>query len=87
MNQGTGNVSVINTSTNTVSATIAVGSSPNFAAFSFDGTQAYVTDGNSNDVSVINVATSTVIATITVGSTPYGIALFVPTSSYSCACT
>ena len=65
-------VSVIDTATNTVIATIPVGvasNGPFWVAITPDGTRAYVTDVNSNTVSVtvIDTATNTVVATIPVG--------------------
>ena len=68
-------VSVINTATNTVIATIPVGSGPQGVAVSPDSTRAYVTNFNSNTVSVINTATNTVIAMTPVGSAPSGVAV------------
>ncbi|MSY45028.1 MAG: hypothetical protein F2686_05310, partial [Actinobacteria bacterium] len=59
-------VSVINTATNTVSATIPVGRDPFAVAITPDGTKAYVTNA-SETVSVIDTATNTVIAAITLG--------------------
>ena len=54
-NTGGNSVSVINTATNTVTATIAVGSYPFGVAVSPDGTTAYTTHWDSNSVSVINI--------------------------------
>jgi YVTN family beta-propeller protein len=75
-------VSVINTATNTVVATIPVGVSPSGVAVTPDGTRAYVTNAgsaapNSANVSVINTATNTVVATIPVGTQPTGV-VFTP---------
>ncbi|MGE7439645.1 YncE family protein, partial [Kitasatospora sp. NPDC001175] len=74
-NEGSNNVSVINTTTNTVTATITVGTNPFAVAVSPDGTTAYVTNEGSNNVSVINTTTNTVTATITVGTNPNGVAV------------
>ena len=68
-------VSVIDTATNKVTATVNVGSNPFGVAVSPDGTKAYVTNGGSNTVSVIDTATNTVTATVNVGKWPYGIAV------------
>ena len=71
--QSVGSVSVIDTTTNTVTATIDFGSgkAPNDVAVSPDGTRAYVTNaGYGNSVSVIDTATNTVIDTIAVGVQP-----------------
>jgi len=70
-----GTVSVIDIATNTVSATITVGSGPRGVSVSLDGTKVYITNTTQNTVSVINTATNTVSATITVGSHPQGISV------------
>jgi YVTN family beta-propeller protein len=57
-------VSVIDTASNTVVATIPVGSFPNGVAITLDGTQAYVTNQLDDSVSVIDTASNTVVATI-----------------------
>lgn len=69
------NVSVINTATNTVDATVAVGSAPFDVAITPDGAFAYVTNSLSNNVSVIDTAMNTVVATVAVDDTPFGIAI------------
>jgi YVTN family beta-propeller protein len=74
-NLGTNNVSVINTATNMVTATIAAGTEPIGVAVSPDGTTAYVTNLGTNNVSVINTATNMVTATIPVGMGPDGVAV------------
>ena len=66
---------MIDTATNTVIATIPVGSFPGDVAISPDGTRAYVTNSNSATISVINTATNSVIATIPVGLQVLDIAL------------
>jgi YVTN family beta-propeller protein len=68
-------VSVLNTTTNTVVATIAVGKSPTKVAIMPDGTRAYVTNWGSDNISVINTATNTVVATVAVGRFPIGVAI------------
>ena len=68
-------VSVIDTATNTVVATIPVGPFPEAVAITPDGTRAYVADASSNGVSVIDTTTNTVVAGIPVGRNPYGIAI------------
>ncbi len=68
-------MSVINTATNTVIATITVGTDPGAVAVTPDGARAYVTNSGSGSVSVINTATNTVIATITVGLGPGRVAV------------
>src|SRR3989304_24158 len=76
-NSGTTTVSVIDTATNTVVATVAVGTNPLGVAITPDGARAYVTNsgGGANSVSVIDTATNTVVATVGVGSSPFGVAI------------
>ncbi len=69
------NVSVIDTATNTVAATINVGDSPTAVAVSPNGARAYVTNLGSDDVSVIDTATNTVLTTIGAGGAPTGVAV------------
>ncbi|RYY86660.1 MAG: hypothetical protein EOO15_13905, partial [Chitinophagaceae bacterium] len=69
------NVSVINTATNTVVATIAVGNSPRGATLSLDGSRLYVSNFSDGTVSMINTATNLVLSTITVGSGPRSLAV------------
>jgi YVTN family beta-propeller protein len=75
-------VSVYDPTTDTVVATIPVGSFPFGVAVSPDGSQVYVTDNGSNTVSVIDAATKTVTATIPVGSLPEPVA-FSPDGAYA----
>lgn len=72
---GNGTVSVINTATNAVFATVPVGHNATGAAVSPDGSRVYVTNYSDNTVSVIDTATNSVVATIPVGSLPFGIAV------------
>ena len=67
-NSGSNNVSVIDTSTNTVTATIAVGNVPEGVAVSPDGTRAYVPNLVDSTVSVIDTASQTVVATVPLAS-------------------
>src|SRR4029077_8815160 len=60
-------VSVIDTATNSVVATIPVGIDPVGVAITPDGTRAYVTN-LFNSVSVIDTVTNTVVATIPLGT-------------------
>jgi YVTN family beta-propeller protein len=79
-------VSVIDTASNTVVATIRVGSAPNGVAITPVGTRAndddrrhqslaYVTNGADNTVSVIDTASNTVVGTIPVGQDPFGVTI------------
>ncbi len=63
-------VLVINTSTNIIVASIAVGDFPVGVSVSPKRTRVYVTNKNSDNVSVISSATNLLIATIPVGSAP-----------------
>ncbi|MBK8505893.1 MAG: beta-propeller fold lactonase family protein [Saprospiraceae bacterium] len=69
-NSGSNTVSVINTATDSVTATIPVGSFPFGVSVSPDGSKVYVSNNNSNTVSVINTAGNTLIASIPVGIQP-----------------
>ncbi len=66
-------VSVINTATHTVEATIPVGTEPYYVAVTPDGSEVYIANLFAGTVSVINTTTNTVIATIPVGDRPTGI--------------
>ena len=74
-NEGSANVSVIDTATNKVVATVPVGNNPFGVAVTPVGTHVHVTNlslGSGNTVSVINTASNTVVATVTVGVPPLG---------------
>ncbi|HEY6390811.1 MAG TPA: malectin domain-containing carbohydrate-binding protein [Bryobacteraceae bacterium] len=68
-------VSVVNTATNTVAATITVPMSPSGVAVTPDGLFVYVASQGANSVSVISTATNTIVATIPVGTTPVQLAI------------
>jgi YVTN family beta-propeller protein len=70
-----GTVSVIDTSTNAVTATVCVAPEPYGIAVNPAGTKVYVTNSNDNTVSVIDTSTNKVTATVSVGSGPYGVAV------------
>jgi uncharacterized protein (TIGR03437 family) len=73
-NNGDNTVSVIDTSSNTVVATIHVGSGPEGVALTPDGTRLYVAnDGGA--VWVIDTSNNTVVAKVTVGGDPYAVAI------------
>jgi len=72
-NRGDNNVSVIDTSTDTVVSTIAVGTGPYGVGVSPTGTRAYIANHDSGSVSVIDTDTNTVVATVAVGISPYGV--------------
>jgi gliding motility-associated-like protein len=71
-NYGDGTVSVLNTSTNAVVATIPVGLNPYGVTIGLGGGTVYVTNEGSNTVSEINTATNTVTATIPINAGPKG---------------
>jgi YVTN family beta-propeller protein len=87
VNQTDATVSVIDTATNTVVATVPVGSNPQSVAVTPDGTYAYVVNSASNtspfcpfgsnpgSVSVVSTLTNTVVATIPLGDAPAGVAI------------
>ena len=68
-------VSVINGSTNTVTATVSVGSGPTGVSVNSSTNTVYVANQGGNTVSVINGSTNTVTSTISVGSHPFGVAV------------
>jgi YVTN family beta-propeller protein len=74
-NAGDNTVSVIDTATNMVVATIPVGGGPAGVAVVPDGKHVYVTNGSSNTVSVVDTATNMVVATIPLGGGPAGVAV------------
>lgn len=59
-NRDAGTLSIINLSSNTASAPVAVGSQPEGVAVSPDGTRAYIGNFGSGTVSVVNAATQSV---------------------------
>ncbi len=74
-NHNSDNVSVIDTTTNSVVATIGVGDDPIGVAALPDGSRVYVANAGSDNVSVIDTATNSVVATIGVGDDPQCIAI------------
>lgn len=73
----TGAVSVINTTTNAVVATVPVGTQPAGVAITPNGAFAYVANSGmgSSSVSVIKTFTNEVVATVPVGHTPWAVAI------------
>jgi YVTN family beta-propeller protein len=74
-NSGSNDVSVINTTTNIVIATIAVGSQPSGVLASLDGSKVYVSNTGDNTVSVINTADNTVAAILNTDMQPFSMCL------------
>ncbi|MBU6159395.1 MAG: beta-propeller fold lactonase family protein [Bacteroidetes bacterium] len=72
-NSNDNTVSVINTATNLVTATVAVGTNPVGVSISPDGKKVYVVNSGSNNVSVINTSTNTVLTSVAVGQYPRGV--------------
>ena len=70
VNHGDGTVSVLDTATNLVVATVTVGSEPMGAAVVPNGARAYVTNqvAPAGTISVIDTAANGVAATVTVGA-------------------
>lgn len=69
------NVSVIDTATNKLTATVAVGFAPRAAVVNPAGTRVYVANAGDNKISVIDTATNRVITTVAVESSPTGVAV------------
>jgi len=70
-----GTVSVIDTATNAITATVSVGHLPLGVAVSPDGTKVYVANFGSANISVIDTETNTVTASVNVGSMPSRLAV------------
>ena len=82
-------MTVINTATNTVTATAGAGNFPSQVAFSPDGTLVYVSNLNDGDsVTVLNsdpasATYNTILATVGVGRLPWGVAVSPDGSAYA----
>jgi YVTN family beta-propeller protein len=74
-NNHTNTVSVIDTASNTVVATVPVGNFPIGVAVTPDGKLVYVVVEGPAAVSVIDAANNTVVATVPVGDEPVGVAV------------
>ena len=72
-NAASNTVSVIDTASNSVVATVPVGTYPRGVAVNPVGTRAYVANHGSTSVSVIATASNNVVATVDVGSSPGGV--------------
>src|SRR5207302_10648099 len=68
-------LSIVDTSTNTVVATVPVGTVPIGVAVTPDGSGVYVANSGDGTVSVIDTSTNTVVATVPVGVVPIGVAV------------
>ena len=76
-NSGDRTVSVINTTNNSIVATVPVGSYPIGVAVTPDGTKVYVANYGGNNVSVIDTSTNNVTATLPVGTYPVAFGKFI----------
>ncbi|MEU8998419.1 IPT/TIG domain-containing protein [Streptomyces caniferus] len=74
-NRGSNTISVIDTATNTVTATVATAGGPTLAVVSPDGTRVYVTLNDAGALGVVDTATNTLTATVAVGAGALGVAL------------
>ena len=74
-NENSTTVSVIDTASNTITATIPVGRNPASVALTPDNAFLYVANASSNSVSVADTATNTVVATVPVGGLPISLAI------------
>ncbi|BDH09222.1 IPT/TIG domain-containing protein [Streptomyces hygroscopicus] len=74
INFGSANVSVINSTTNTVITTVPTGNSPSSVAVAPNG-NVYVANQSSANVTVINSTTNTVITTVPTGTNPFAVAV------------
>ncbi|HEY3825148.1 MAG TPA: YncE family protein, partial [Bryobacteraceae bacterium] len=70
-----GKLSVVNTVTNAITASIPVGATPVAAAINSAGTRVYVCNNGSSTVSVIDTSNNIVVATVPVGNSPYYLAI------------
>ena len=68
-------VSVIDTSTNAIVSTVAVGQRPWNMAITPDGRKVYVANGRSGSVSVIDTTTDKKLTDIPVGALPWGVVI------------
>jgi len=73
-NYGSNDVSVLDTATGTVTATVPVGRNPYGVSVNSAGTRVYVSNSDQDSVSVLDTATNSVIASIPVGDLPLGVA-------------
>src|SRR5690349_18633167 len=72
-NEGSGSVSVIDTATDRVTATITTGGKPRGIAISLDGSKLYVSDQEANALVVVDTAQKKQIAKVPLGQSPEAI--------------
>jgi YVTN family beta-propeller protein len=68
-------VQAIDPATNTIVATVPVGTRPWNMAITRDGRKLYIACGRSNAVAVVDTTTNAKIAEIPVGQLPWGVAI------------
>ncbi|MFI9082344.1 Ig-like domain repeat protein [Streptomyces sioyaensis] len=73
-NEGSDNVTVIDSATDTVLTTLTVGDSPRTVGVAPNG-RVYVANFFSNNVTVIDSVTDAVLTTVSVGTNPFGVAV------------
>jgi YVTN family beta-propeller protein len=74
-NGGAATVSVIDTSSNTIVATVPVGQRPWNMALTPDGKKLYVANGRSGSVSVIDTVHNVWLHDVAVGKLPWGVVI------------
>src|SRR6516225_7169988 len=74
-NEGSGTLSVIDTSTDKVVADIAAGKKPRGTAISADGRTAYVSDQPNNRLVVVDLAGRQMTGSIDLGESPEGVGI------------
>ncbi|MDD2898239.1 MAG: Ig-like domain-containing protein [Desulfuromonadaceae bacterium] len=72
-NNGSKTLSVIDTASNSVVATVDVGIGPQGVAINANANRVYMANSGSNTVSVVDTSINAVVATIDIGSRPMGI--------------
>ena len=73
---------MIDTSSNTIIATVPVGNGPTGVAITSSGSFAYVVNTDDNNVSGVDISSNNVITTIPVGTQPNDIAM-IPNGNFA----
>ena len=82
MNSGADSVSVIDSATNAVIATVTVGDSPFGLAVDPTGARVIVANSSSDNVSVIDTGSNQVVASVALGHNPTALGRFIGPSSH-----